>query len=142
MRKRFSKKDIKEFLQHHPYAEAFVSKKSDVVREDHRLFVDGKVRFRLHGDRWIPSLELLREHAVLPRVVVDKGAPPFILKGADLMRPGVVDCEGFGKGAVVAVVDEVHGYPVATGEALLSSEDVMRASDGKVVKVLHNLKSD
>lgn len=142
MRKRFSKRDIKEFLQQHPYAESFVSKKSDVVQEDHRLFVDGEVRFRRHEDRWIPALELLRQQHVLPKVVVDKGAPPFILKGADLMRPGVVSCEEFSEGDVVAVVDEVHGYPVATGEALVSSAELLEKDDGKVVKIIHNLKSD
>ncbi|MBW2982840.1 RNA-binding protein [Candidatus Woesearchaeota archaeon] len=142
MRKRFSKRDIRDFLQAHPYAELFVSKKSDVVQEDHKLFVDGKVRFRRHGERWIPSLELLREQEVLPKVVVDKGAPPFILKGADLMRPGVVECDEFSKGDVVVVVDEVHGYPLATGEALLSSGELLEKDEGKVIKILHNLKSD
>ncbi|MFP4524381.1 MAG: PUA domain-containing protein [Candidatus Woesearchaeota archaeon] len=142
MRKRFSKRDIKEFLEEHPYAEPFMTKKSDVVQEDHRLFVDGEVRFRLHEDRWIPSLELLREHEVLPKVIVDKGTPPFILKGADLMRPGVVECGEFSKGDVVVVVDEVHGYPLATGEALLSSGELLDKDEGKVIRILHNLKSD
>ncbi|MBN1275736.1 pseudouridine synthase [Candidatus Woesearchaeota archaeon] len=141
MRKQHSKKDIKRFLEQHPQAEGFMDKKSVVIEEDDKITVDGNTYFRKHGEGWIPSLELLREHHVLPVVIVDKGTPPFILKGADLMRPGVISCESFKKGDVIVIVDEQHRYPLATGKALLSSEEVMAKKEGKVVKVIHNLKS-
>lgn len=141
MRKQYSKKDIRLFLDAHAYAQDLMGKKSRVVEEDGKLFVDGKVCFRSHEESWIPSLELLREHPVLPKIVVDKGTPPFIVKGADLMRPGVVSCEQFEKDALVMVVDEVHGFPLATGKALFSSEELMAQDAGKVVKIMHNLAS-
>lgn len=141
MRKQYSKKEIKEFLSAHPYAEALMGKKSQVVEDDDKLFIEGDVAFRKHDEQWIPSLELLRDHPVLPRVIVDKGAPPFILKGADLMRPGIVSCESFEKDAVVMIVDEVHGFPLATGQAMFSSEEVMAQEGGKVIRIIHNLNA-
>jgi PUA domain protein len=141
MRKQFSKSEIKDFLQNHPYAESFMDKKSMVVREDERLFIDAKLSFRLVEGQWVPSLELLQKHKVLPVIVVDKGAPPFIAKGADLMRPGIVKCDVFVKDAVVVLVDEVHSFPLAVGKALFSSDELMQVSSGKVVKMLFNLQS-
>jgi predicted RNA-binding protein (TIGR00451 family) len=144
MRRQFAKRDIKEFLERHPYAEGLLTVKSSVVEEDCRLLVDNRIAFRKADglDEWIPSLEILRaKPGILPVVVVDKGAPPFILKGADLMRPGVLSCEAFAKDAIVVLVDETHRFPLATGRALFSSDDLMGQSGGKVVKILHNLKS-
>ena len=141
MRKQYSKKEIKEFIQQQPYAESFMDKKSQVVEEDNLLTINGKTCFRKHGDQWIPSLDLLREHNVLPAVIVDKGTPPYIAKGADLMRPGVVSCENFEKDAVVVIRDETHHYPLATGKALFSSSELMGSASGKVVKILYNLTS-
>ena len=141
MRKQYSKKEIKAFLQQHPYAEEFTDKKSQVVEEDDTLNIDGKVAFRKHQRGWIPSLELLKERKILPEIVVDKGTPPYIAKGADLMRPGIISCEEFEEGAVVAIVDETHHFPLATGEAMFSSADIMAKDGGKVVRILHNLTS-
>ena len=139
MRKQYSKKEIKEFLAAYPYADGFMDKKSQVVEEDNKLLVSGKIAFRKVADAWIPSLELLKEHPVLPKVVVDKGTPPFIAKGADLMRPGIVSCEEFEKEAVVMIVDEVHSFPLATGRAMFSSVELMTQEGGKVIKIIHNL---
>ena len=96
MRKQYSKKEIKEFLRTHSEAESFLDKKSNVIEEDDKLMLDGELIYRKHEDMWVPSLELLRkEPKLLPTIVIDKGTPPFILKGADLMRPGIVSCEEF-----------------------------------------------
>ncbi len=142
MRKTYSKKDIKQFLATHRFAEEFINKKSLVVEENDILFVDKKPFFRRFEDKWVPSLELLQEKRfILPKVVVDKGTPPFIAKGADLMRPGIVSCEEFPKDAVVVIVDEVHDFPIATGRAMLSSEDIINAKEGKVIKIIFNLQS-
>lgn len=142
MRKQFSKKDIKGFLLERPEATKFMHKKSMVIEEDNQITIDGEVAFRKDkesGD-WILSLELLREHKeILPKVVVDKGTPPFIAKGADLMRPGILYCELFEKDAVVVIIDEVHGFPLATGRTMFSSEELMQKDTGKVIKIIHNL---
>jgi len=142
MRKTYSKKEIKKFLEKHPYAKEFMNKKSQVVEEDDKLFVEGDVCFRKYEDEWIPSLELLRKKKILPAVTVDKGTPPYIAKGADLMRPGIVSCEEFEEGALVVIIDETHHYPLATGKALYSSKEIMEKHEGKMVKIIHNLRTE
>ena len=143
MRKQFSKKEIKELLSIHPEAESFMDKKSNVLQDDDKLLIDGNIIYRKHESFWIPSLELLRSHPdFLPKVIVDKGTPPFILKGADLMRPGIVSCDKFTKDDIVVMVDQEHSFPIGTGIALFSSDELMAQEGGKVVKTLHNLKTD
>ena len=142
MHRHWSKKEIRQFLEQYPFSSAILSKKSLVVESDEGLLIDGSLCFQRAGDRWVPSLAVLREHDFLPVVVVDKGAPPFLAKGADVMRPGVVRCEGsFSAGDLVVIVDETHHFPLATGEALCSSEELFRVPSGKVVRLLFNLVS-
>ena len=145
MRKQFSKKDIKQFLSLHPQAEGFMDKKSRVIEESDSITVDDMVVYRKEqsSQEWILSLECLRKYPdLLPKVVVDKGTPPFIAKGADLMRPGIVSCDSFDKFEVVVIVDEVHGFPLATGRTMFSSDDLLAKDGGKVVKIIHNLTTD
>lgn len=142
MRKTWSKKDIKQFLEKYPYANEFMDKKTTVIEEDGKLTVAGELFFRTHEKEWIPSLTLLQKQKILPFVKVDKGTPPFIAKGADLMRPGVVKCEKFEKGALVVIIDEVHNFPLATGRTLYDSEELMNQQQGKVVEIIHNLKTE
>lgn len=141
MRKQFSKKEIKEFLEKHPKASEFMTKKSKVIQEDNNLFVEGKPLYKRHEDMWIPSLTLLQKQNILPNIVVDKGTPPFIAKGADLMRPGVVSVDEFEKDSIVTLRDQTHNFPLATGKALCSSQDMIDLDKGKVVKIIHNLNS-
>ena len=55
-------------------------------------------------------------------VVVDMGAVPRIVSGADVMRPGVVDVVGdFREGDVVVIRDEIHRKAIAVGRALLDA---------------------
>ena len=141
MRKQYSKKEIKEFLSKYEYAEEFMDKKSRVIEENDTITINGKTAFRKYEHQWIPSLNLLKEHKVLPTIIVDKGTPPFIAKGADLMRPVIISSEPFEKDAVVVIVDETHHYPLATGKTLFSSQELLEQKTGKVVKILHNLTS-
>jgi len=68
----------------------------------------------------------------LPRVIVDRGAASAVARGARLMIPGIRSVEGdFGEGAIVLVVDEDSGVPVAVGRALMSSEEMKRLVESK-----------
>ncbi len=140
-RKQFSKSDIKHFLEKYSWAELLMSKKSNVVDENGMLFVDNTlVALESKDHRWFPSLKTLLRHPetnFLPKVIVDMGAVKFVVNGADVMRPGVVAVGSFEKSAVVVVVDETHEKPLAIAEALFSSDDLMSATGGKVLKTLH-----
>jgi PUA domain protein len=85
---------------------------------------------------------LKRGHTWLPSVIVDRGATQAMGRGADLMAPGVRGVKGdFKEGALVAIVDEQSGVPVAVGRALVDSarlrQMISAKERGKVVENLH-----
>jgi len=74
------------------------------------------------------------------RVVVDAGAIPYVVNGADIMRPGIVSVTDDVKaGSPVQIVDERHGKPLAIGVALLDAHDLRASTAGKMVKKFHHV---
>lgn len=74
----------------------------------------------------------------LPEAFVDMGAVRRIVKGADVMAPGITGYVGeFSKGDTLVVVSEDRGNPIAVGEALVSREEAEGMERGKVIKNLH-----
>lgn len=100
------------------------------------ILIGGKGLFFRSREGLFPTLhavELLR----LRRVVIDMGAVPHIVNGADVMGPGVVSADAeIRAGDAVAVVDERHGKPLAIGLALVPGAG-MKAPKGKVIKNIH-----
>jgi PUA domain protein len=85
-----------------------------------------------------PTLLSKELFEVLPRVIVDMGAIPFVCKGANIMAPGIRRFErSFVKGDIVFVADEKHGKPLALGLATYDIEDVKNLKKGMVVKNIH-----
>jgi PUA-domain protein len=85
-----------------------------------------------------PTLIFNELFAVMPKVVVDMGAIPYICKGADVMAPGIRHFEGdFGKEDLVVIVDEKYGKAVAIGEVQYSFEEASKVRRGVVVKTIH-----
>ncbi|MEM1508662.1 MAG: PUA domain-containing protein [Thermofilaceae archaeon] len=73
----------------------------------------------------------------LPMVVVDMGAVPHILNGADVMAPGIVDHDAFGKNDLVYIADVNQQRVFAVGQALVSSEELENMKKGRVIRNLH-----
>jgi len=71
--------------------------------------------------------------AELPKVWVRDSAIDSICHGSELAVPGVVKLEKFGKDKAVAMMS-LKGELVAVGKALESTEEIMRAKKGFVVK--------
>ncbi|RZN36353.1 MAG: RNA-binding protein [Methanosarcinales archaeon] len=70
-------------------------------------------------------------------VVVDTGATRFVVNGADVMRPGIVQADpGIEAGDLVVVVEESHKKALAIGRALVSGDD-MSGESGKAIKSIH-----
>lgn len=115
--------------------------KVEIAEQDDRVFVivDGEVLFFKHGEEYIPSLKAaLKIEINQSYVVVDKGAIPYIISGADVMRPGVVEFdENIKKGDVVIVKEEGYGKPIAIGKALWDGQEFKTKEKGKCVKNLH-----
>jgi len=74
------------------------------------------------------------------RVVVDEGAMPYIMRGADVMKPGIVEAdESIKAGDFVYVAVEGKMTPIAVGIALVDGVE-MKGGKGKAVKNIHHLK--
>ena len=69
------------------------------------------------------------------RIVADDGAVPFILKGSNLLAPGVVKADPDIKVGDEVVVLDRQGRAIAAGLARMSSEDLTPGARGMAVKV-------
>ena len=118
-----------------------IGKKDQVeLREDEIkfLFINKKPAFFWRDGRWVPTLRFLQSNSILKTVVVDMGAIKFLIGGADVMRPGIVEIgETIGKDEVVTIVDKNNQKPIAVGIALYSGEEMKSLSSGKVIKNIH-----
>ena len=115
-------------------------KKGDIVQlntDNKFVFVNKELYFFSYEDRYVPTLKLLQKLNFLKKVVVDMGAVKFVIDGADIMRPGVVDVEEFNADEFVSVVDVNNKKPLAIGLALFSSKEIEAYKTGRVVKNIH-----
>ncbi len=151
LRRPLSKKEKKELLktiQGLPWALFDVKDNVEEVKvriDDKKeyvvYFVNGRPKFWLKGDKYLPVL--CGQELEGPAVVVDQGAVPYITKGADVMRPGIVKFEGdFKKGDIVLVKAVTLKFPIAVGIALYDRDEMEKMERGKVVKNLHHLGDD
>lgn len=105
------------------------------------IIIEDSLDFFLFDDLPVPVIPAVKKYGLKSRYVeVDEGAIKFILKGADVMLPGIVDADGeIKKDQPVWVKGE--GYPavLATGVALVDGEEMKRGGKGKAVKNLHHI---
>jgi PUA domain protein len=100
------------------------------------IFVDGEVdAFMRDGKPFLTIRGLLRYPATRSYVTVDMGAVRFVINGADIMGPGIVDADqGIRAGDMVWVRDERNLKPLAVGEALVTGAEMKAKKPGKAVK--------
>lgn len=89
-----------------------------------------------------PSLKIVRKVKMkIPIIKVDIGAIRFVVKGADIMRPGITHIdEKVNEGDLVLVIEEQKGSPLSFGIAMYDYVDMKVMKTGKCVKNLHHLK--
>ncbi len=96
----------------------------ETVKDTEVIFVDGEPLAFLRKGELVPVL--VNDAAVnsLPKIVVDMGAVPHVVGGADIMAPGIRSIQGsFLLGQLIVVVDEKHGKHLAIGKGLLDSDE-------------------
>jgi PUA domain protein len=89
---------------------------------------------------WIfPTLKGAIERPFLERrVAVDAGAIPYVVNGADVMRPGITKVSpDVRANAPVQVVDDRHGKPLAIALALFDAPQILASTGGKMCKKVH-----
>ena len=91
-----------------------------------------------HEDSLFPFLQDSDTLSSIPKLIVDKGAIPFVCKGANIMRPGIKTIIGdFPLNSIVVISDEEHNQNLAVGKSLHSSDELLDLSKGMVVQNLH-----
>ena len=102
------------------------------------IIINQAPAFFYYQDFWVPTLKYLQNHNLLKRITVDMGAVKFVVNGADIMRPGIVEIEDeIKKEDFIVIVDQNNQKPLAVGIALLNSEEMQNTTSGKVIKNVH-----
>lgn len=106
------------------------------------LVIEGVPAFFEYKNRWAPHLKYLLKNGYnwVPYVVVDMGAVKPLLRGADIMAPGIREVIGeFRPEDIVVVVDEKYRKPFVVGESLIDSKPLASGEikRGKVILNIH-----
>lgn len=103
------------------------------------LIMDKTPMFFQHEGSYFLTLKGLERYPVETKyATVDMGAIPYLVNGADVMAPGIVDaCDTIRPGDVIWIRDKAHLKPIAVGKAKRSGDDLVALSKGKVVENLH-----
>lgn len=148
-----SSKDLKILLEEAkricPSLVDHINKKEDIelveVAGGERIYLqDGKPILIGLERSVMPSLAMPQALLdTIPRVVVDMGAVPFVVNGADVMAPGIRSVADKVKvGDVVLVVDEKHSKGLAVGILIMDREEILQRRKGKAVKNVHHVGDD
>ena len=136
-----SKSDIKQLndkLQSLYSVTDLISKKDTVEIMDKKYVLVNKIPYLFyHEDKPVPTLKLLLKNNFMKKVTVDMGAIKFVIKGADIMRPGIVEFDEVNEGDLVSVIDATNKKPLCVGIMQVSSEHMNTNPGGKAIKNIH-----
>jgi PUA domain protein len=127
-----------------PSAGKFRSDRVEMAEIDapYSLFLVDRKPLLMKREGWVfPTVKGAIDRPFPERTIaVDMGAVPFVAKGADVMRPGIVSVtDDVKKGSPAIVVDERHRKPLAVAVALLDGPAMMKESKGKMAKTVHHV---
>jgi PUA-domain protein len=93
------------------------------------------IGFIQDGKAFLTVRGLLKYPVTKSFVTVDMGAIKFVINGADVMGPGIVDADsGILVGDFVWVRDEKNRKPLAVGRALITGVEMKEKKPGKAIK--------
>lgn len=127
-----------------PSAEKFRSDRVEMAELDapFALFLVDRKPLLMRREGWVfPTVRGAIDRPFPERTItVDMGAVPFVVKGADIMRPGIVSVtDDVRKGSPAIVVDERHRKPLAVVVALLDGPALRAEAKGKMAKTVHHV---
>jgi len=136
-------KQLNKVLEENFNLSSFFSKKDAIERKDKIIFKNKEPLFFEYKGRTVPTLKFVlklneKNQNFLKKVVVDMPAVPFMAKGADVMRPGIVEFDDdIKENEIIVIVDENNKKPLAIGISTLSSEQLKETEKGNVIKNIH-----
>ena len=118
--------------------------KKDEITESDNIIYKNKEKYLLVTEynkkqiiEVIPHLKSILENNI-KSVYIDNGAIPYLVKGADMMRPGITEIEdGINEGDIIFIRDAGHKKVLAIGRAVASTEILRKQEKGIVVKNIH-----
>lgn len=146
IKKRFflKNKKVKEIKKELGNFQTIIPKKSQVELvkiEDYPdiLLIDGKPLLMQIEGKTIPTLHaMINEDIQEKYATVDMGAINFVIKGADIMSPGIVDAdENIEPGDTIVIIEESHHKPLAIGISLITGKEMVDNNKGKAIENLH-----
>jgi malignant T-cell-amplified sequence len=103
------------------------------------VIIDGRFTFVKGGDGYIPFVGSSEAVGLFPSVTIDEGALKYIIKGADVMRPGISKFDDWGEaGRLVVVREDKKGRAAAVGRTAVASSEMADLKKGNCVKNLHH----
>jgi len=140
LRKTDQKALVNDIVEAFGDASYFTERKLEYVETDEGdfIFVDGEpLLYKIEGKIFPTVKGALKLNPMRRRVVVDPGAVKFIINGADVMGPGIVEADpDIKEGDLVIVAEQAHGKALAIGRALVTGNN-MAGGKGKAVKSIH-----
>lgn len=122
----------------------FTAKKIEIVETTSAFsiyLVEKKPVFMAFEDWIFPTVRGAIEHPFTARrITVDSGAVPYVMNGADIMRPGIVAATpDIRKDHPCIIAEQRYGKPLAVGVALYDATDLMALEKGKTVRTVHRV---
>jgi PUA domain protein len=116
--------------------------------EEHEelIAIDNVLSFWFFENQYIPLISMLirpNNRFKMKSVNVDKGAIPFVAKGADIMRPGIIRIDqDIKKDDTIKILDPIYNRPLAVGIALFDGSEMEKLDKGKVIRNIHNANDE
>jgi len=103
------------------------------------VIVDGRFVFLAEGEGYLPYVGSPEVTGLFPSLTIDEGAVKFIVKGADVMRPGISKYDEWGEaGKLIVVREDKKGRAVAVGRTMVASSEMAEMKKGNCVKNMHH----
>eukprot|EP00746_Dinoflagellata_sp_MGD_P091552 gnl/MRDRNA2_/MRDRNA2_36278_c0_seq1.p1 gnl/MRDRNA2_/MRDRNA2_36278_c0~~gnl/MRDRNA2_/MRDRNA2_36278_c0_seq1.p1 ORF type:complete len:229 (+),score=42.07 gnl/MRDRNA2_/MRDRNA2_36278_c0_seq1:192-878(+) len=110
------------------------------------VVVGGEPIFFQHRDGpWFPTLKVVHKFPfMMPKVQVDKGAIKFVLRGADVMCPGLTSAggaipENLEAGTVIQITAEGKENACAVGRLAMSTQEIRTKNVGHCITDTHHM---
>lgn len=110
--------------------------------ESRFVIIDGRFTFVSGeaGSGYLPFVGSSQAVGLFPSVTIDEGAVKYIIKGADVMRPGISKYDDWGEtGILVVVREDKKGRAAAVGRTAVRSSEMAELKKGNCVKNLHHV---
>jgi PUA-domain protein len=142
---RLKAKDFNKELEQAAYTISF-SKKDAVERIDDKendlviISINKTPAFFYYENRLLPTIKFLhsQKEKLLKSITVDMGAIKFLVSGADIMRPGIVEIDqDIIQNDVIAVIDQKNKMIISIGISMFDASEMNIQEKGKSVKNMH-----